>query len=180
MKTYIMSILTLCFLGPCLAAAPVTESSLKGAYIYKFLFFVEWPREVYADSETIVIGILGKAPCGEILKQRQGETINDKKLVIRQFKKDTPIDTLKRCHLLFIDPSLRAKMKKLLESLKYHPVLTVSDARGFGKLGGMINLVVMGDRVRFEVNKTAAERTGIKLRSRLLRLAIRILEENNG
>lgn len=179
MKKYIFLILINGFLILCLAAAPVSEYSLKGAYIYKFLFFVEWPEEAFVNSDSIIIGILGKAPYASILKLKEGEIINGKKLVIKQFYNDTPSELLKSCHLLFIDPSMRIKMGQLLDSLKSHPVLTVSDIGGFGNLGGMINLVVRGDSVKFEINKAAAERVGIKVRSKLLRLAIRIIEENH-
>jgi hypothetical protein len=51
----------------------------------------------------------------------------------------------------------------------------VGDTKGFAKLGGMINFVLEDNRVRFEVNKTAAEQTGMKISSKLLSLAVLVI-----
>jgi hypothetical protein len=51
-------------------------------------------------------------------------------------------------------------------------VLTVSDMPQFTQHGGMIQFVTEAKRVRFEVNLTSAERTGLTLSSQLLKVAI--------
>jgi len=50
-------------------------------------------------------------------------------------------------------------------------VLTVGDTKGFAELGGIINFVLDNDRVRFEVNRKAAEQAGLKISSKLLIVA---------
>ena len=50
-------------------------------------------------------------------------------------------------------------------------VLTVSDIDRFARRGGVIGLVLEGDRIRFEVNLKAAERAQLRLSSDLLKLA---------
>jgi hypothetical protein len=42
----------------------------------------------------------------------------------------------------------------------------------FTRRGGMIQFVIEANRVRFEVNLTIAERTGLTLSSQLLKVAI--------
>jgi hypothetical protein len=44
-------------------------------------------------------------------------------------------------------------------------------------MGGMIALLLNKESMKFEINRAAAERVGIKFRSRLLRLAVRIIGE---
>ena len=51
------------------------------------------------------------------------------------------------------------------------PVLTVSDGKGFSLAGGIIELYVEGGRMRFAINLDAADRSGLRLSSRLLGLA---------
>jgi len=54
-------------------------------------------------------------------------------------------------------------------------VLTVGDTDGFARDGVAINLYTFDNRVRIEVNSTAAARAGVRLSANLMRLA-RIVE----
>jgi hypothetical protein len=54
-------------------------------------------------------------------------------------------------------------------------VLTVGDADGFAASGVAINLYTLENRVRIEVNSSAAVRAGVRLSANLMRLA-RIVE----
>jgi len=47
---------------------------------------------------------------------------------------------------------------------------------GFLESGGIINLLTDHDKIRFEVNMAAAQRAALRIRSRLLRLAVRVLK----
>jgi hypothetical protein len=154
------------------------EYKVKAAYIYRFLFFIDWPQEVFTDSgEPIIIGIIGRDPHGNKLKIiAASETVYNRKLVIKRFKKSAPIADLRKCHLLYVSPVIfRSKIKKILDSLKNFPVLTVSEVKGFVHLGGMINFVIVEEEVKFEINKAAADYTGIKIHSSVLSLAIRVI-----
>jgi hypothetical protein len=44
-------------------------------------------------------------------------------------------------------------------------------------MGGMVNFIEDAGKVRFEVNVAPTEKAGIKIRSRLLRIAVRVLGE---
>jgi hypothetical protein len=58
-----------------------------------------------------------------------------------------------------------------LGGIKTLPVLTVSDGKGFSLAGGIIELYVERGRTRFAINIDAAERSALRLSSRLLGLA---------
>lgn len=153
------------------------EYQIKAGFLYKFLFFVEWPEEVTSQSEdAITIGIIGQDPFGNSFEAVEGRIIQERKLVIQRFAKDTPSESLKHCHILFISASFKEDIKKILQSMRDHPVLTVSEVEGFLELGGMLNFIVQEDRVRFEINRGVADAVGITFRSKLLRVAERILE----
>ena len=51
------------------------------------------------------------------------------------------------------------------------PVRRSGPCKGFAQAGGMIELYVEGGRMRFAINMDAAERSGLRLSSRLLGLA---------
>ena len=54
-------------------------------------------------------------------------------------------------------------------------MLTVGDTGGFLEQGGIVNFVLEGTKVRFEISQEAAQRAGIRISSRLLRLATRVV-----
>lgn len=153
------------------------EYEMKAVFLYQLLHFAEWPQKAFADNEhMITIGILGKDPFGNMFKPVEGDVIDGRRLVIKRFKKGASAESLKACQLLFISSSVGGDVGVVLESLNEYPVLTVSEVKGFAELGGMVNFVVKKDELKFEINKGAAERFGIKFRSKLLRLAVRIVE----
>ncbi len=65
-------------------------------------------------------------------------------------------------------------MKEVLASLGATSVLTVSDLPRFTQRGGMVQFVLEGNRIRFEVNATAVERAGLALSSELLKVAVNV------
>jgi hypothetical protein len=64
-----------------------------------------------------------------------------------------------------------SRLNKIMEGLDKEAVLTVSDMPQFSQRGGMIQFVLEGKKVRFEVNLTAVQRAGLTLSSELLKVA---------
>jgi len=87
------------------------------------------------------------------------------------------IDCLKKCYLLFISQSEKKNTKEIIELLKDSSVLTISDSQGFLDAGGVANFVIEDNKVRFDINLTASEKAGLKIRSQLLRLAKKIIKD---
>jgi hypothetical protein len=75
------------------------------------------------------------------------------------------------CQILFISLSEANRFNKIIEALDKSPVLTVSDIPQFSQHRGMIQFVLDGNRIRFEVNLTATQRAGLTLSSDLLKVA---------
>jgi len=86
------------------------------------------------------------------------------------------IDTLKKCHLLFICQSETKNTKEILDTLNSNGVLTVADTQGFIEDGGIVNFIIEDNKVRFDINLTASEKAGLKIRSQLLRLAKKVIK----
>jgi len=173
---------------------PSQEYQVKAAFLYNFLQFVDWPEENLADSnEPIIIGIIGKDPFKNAFEPIKNKKVKGRAVVTKRFKSfedlkkstenDIPesnqeIKTLTKCHLLFICSSEQKNLKEIIDTVKHHSVLTVSEMEGFLESGGIINWLVEDKKVRFEVNTAAAERAKLKIRSNLLRLAKRIVKED--
>ena len=79
--------------------------------------------------------------------------------------------------MIFISRSEKNRLTEILAALQGSRALTVGETDRFLQRGGMLNLVLVENSVRFEVNLPAAERAGLKLSSRLLGVAKTVLQE---
>ena len=87
------------------------------------------------------------------------------------FVKSRKVEDCLGIHLVFLSSSEIDPYPEIVTALKDSSILTVSDTGNFLALGGMINFIIMDQMVRFEINLKAAEQVGLKISSRLLRLA---------
>jgi hypothetical protein len=168
-------------LSPRCEAAPqdeFPEYQLKAAFLFNFAKFITWPSNAFASDEApLTIGILGDDPFKEHLsKVIADKTVGGRKLAIKHFGAD---DAIEGCCLLFISRSERERVPNILASLKGKSILTVSDFDKFAHRGGMINLVVVSNSIRFEINPEVAEKAGLKISSKLGSYAIVVKTEES-
>jgi len=155
-----------------------TEAQVKAAYLYNFGKFVTWPPDQAENSDSLAICILGKDPFGAVLDTTvAGENINGKKITVRRLAK---MQDGGPCQILYISMSEQGRVRQLLPMARRSGMLTVSDIPSFAQLGGVIGFVTVQDRIRFEVNRDAAERSRIQLSSQLLKVASRVIEKTPG
>lgn len=156
------------------AARPPTDYEVKAAFLLNFARFVEWPRAAHeAPDSPLVIGLVGEDPFGPVLPQIiAGETAQGRRIAIRQLRQDEPP---LGCHVIFFSRSVEDELEGRLARCAGLPVLTVSDTGDFAARGGMIGFVVVRDSVRFEVNPAAASRAGLKISSKLLAVARKVV-----
>ncbi|HWF48309.1 MAG TPA: YfiR family protein [Bryobacteraceae bacterium] len=147
-----------------------TESQVQVAYLYNFGKFVQWPANSAATKSGLFnICVYGQDPFGSTLNATVADGIIDGKRVVAKHIIDAN-ETL-GCQILFISSSEDARLKKILETLNNAAVLTVSDMPRFSQRGGMIQFILEGNRVRFEVDLTATQSAGLALSSELLKVA---------
>jgi len=91
-------------------------------------------------------------------------------VVIREFRAATDATN---CHILFISNSEKGRLPQIIKQLSGSSVLTVGEMPGFTETGGMINFVLEGTKIRFQINNDAANSAGLKISSKLLNLSVR-------
>jgi hypothetical protein len=145
------------------------EYQLKAAFLYNFAQFVEWPADAFASGDApIVIGVLGDNPFGGALEQAvRGKSVNGRGIQIRYYPS---IESIDRCHVLFVSSSQRFNTAAVLQKAG-DSTLTVGDYDGFTRDGGLFRFLTEANKVRFEVNLDAAQRSRLKISSKLLKLA---------
>ena len=150
------------------------EYQIKAAVLYNALKFVEWPAEVLSEaSPTITICVLGEDPFGVALDSIRGKVIKGRTLEIRRLE---GAQDPGGCQVLFISSSEKTRLAQIMQSLKDLRILTVSETKQFAELGGIINLTIEKNNIRFAINVDSAERAGLKVSSELLKLATVVRE----
>lgn len=155
--------------GPVMADSAVDgEYRLKAAYLYNFAKFVEWPPNALAtETSPIVIAVFGDNPFGASLDQVvNGRTVNGHPVTVRYVHRPAELEG---AHLVFVSRNVRTE---ILGQLAGKSVLTVGEGDGFLPAGGMIQFVVVENRVRFAIAEPVAQRAGLKISSQLLALAV--------
>jgi len=147
-----------------------SEYEVKATYLFNFGRFVQWPPSVpAAQGDSFPICVIGEDPFGPVLdKILSGETIDGKAVVAKRVVK---AQDAVNCRVLYISMSEDSGLKDVLAVLDKTGVLTVSDMPQFSRRGGMIQFVMQGDKIRFEVNLTSAQEAGLTLSSDLLKVA---------
>jgi hypothetical protein len=151
-----------------------TEYQIKAAFLYKFLAYVEWPQANNPwPSEALVIGVVGSNALAEeltgIIARRSAP---NHPIAVRKFQGVQSTDGL---HVLFIGKGAAALTEEMLRGTNARPVLTVTESEAAFALGSVINFVIEADRVRFDVALQRAERNNIKISSRLLSVARKVV-----
>lgn len=150
------------------------EYQIKAAVLYNALKFVEWPAEVLSEaSPTITICVLGEDPFGVALNSLSGKLVKGKTLAIRRLE---GFQDPGGCHVVFISASEKTRLAQILQTLKDTRTLTVGEISRFAELGGIINLTIEKNNIRFAINVDSAERAGLKVSSELLKLATVVRE----
>jgi hypothetical protein len=152
-----------------------TESQVMAAYLYNFGKFVKWQGDRLPGPDSLVICVLGKDPFGAVLDETvAGESVDARKIEVRRVSR---VQDASPCSILFISTSEADRLAPILDAAQVLGALTVSDIPHFAERGGIIGFVMLQDRIRFEVNRSMAEQTHLRLSSELLKVASRIIDK---
>ena len=156
-------------------AQEANEQLLKVAFIYNFAKFTTWPDSVFADSKApITFCVIGKHEFGTAFDSVQGKSVGGRTVVVKYLSSYRNKD---ECQLVYVAPSEKSRLPKIVSTSKEIHALTVSDIDGFGESCGIIRMMRgSDDRIGFEINVKAAAESGLKLSSKLLSLAKRQVE----
>jgi hypothetical protein len=161
-------------LGASAQTADSSEYLIKAGFIYNFAQLVQWPSGAFTQTDSpIVIGILGTDPFGTVIDRViENKKLDGRPVIIKRLKwSKEPLKDLKDCNILFVSTSEKEHLDEVIRIVKWLPILTIGETPGFAMRGGIINLTLEGNRVRFEVNIEAAKQANLNISSRLLALA---------
>jgi len=151
-------------------AAEHSEYEIESAMLYNFTKFVDWPGSALgAGGVPVVVGVWGDDGLFPVLAVAlRNKTVYGHPVVVRRL--DSSADP-RSCAVLFVGASDRKEIARIVQSVRGSPVLTIGELVQFSRLGGVLAFIRDGNRIRFEINLDAADRAGLQVSSKLLRLA---------
>jgi hypothetical protein len=146
------------------------EYTVKAAFLYNFVKFVDWPAKAFQRADDpIRICTLGESPIGRTLDETlRGRSFAGRPLVSVRISEPRQANG---CQMLFVGSSEQKPFRAILPKLQTTGLLTVGEEDGFAEAGGMINLKLQDGKIHLEINAEAAERAQLRLSSKLLSLA---------
>ena len=152
---------------------PATEINreylIKAAILFNFAKFASWPETAFSHpGAPLRVCVLGDDPFGAALDSLNGKQVRHRPLATKRI---AGVEAAPQCHILFVSASEESRLPAILDYVGKLPILTVADMGRFANSGGIIALKEVDNRSRIEINLGAAEQAGLKLSSKLLRLA---------
>lgn len=147
------------------------EAELKAEWVRRFVLFTEWPASALPTGTALQLCVQGRDDSMQrALAALDGNTLRGHPLQVRAV---LAADETRGCHVLYLADS---DPRRLFAPPTSAATLTIGEAEGFALAGGGIGLVRENARLRFDVNRVAAARGGLKLGSELLKNARVVLD----
>ena len=148
-----------------------SEYTVKAVFLYSFGRYVQWPETTFKNTaDPFVIGVAGEDSFGGALDEIAAKkTIQERRIVVRRFA--SPDEYRQPCHILFVSRVLSDEQQAaLVAKTQGKPVLVAGESPGFAERGAVVNFIVDGDRIRFELNVNTARQAQLRMDAKLLSL----------
>jgi hypothetical protein len=156
--------------GMGFAADSDLELTVKSAYIYNFIQFIDWQeQESNAVNRPIKICMIGGDPLGEALSELSNRLVKGRSIQVERH--DGATGDLAGYHIVVIGRSAEERLPAILKQLAGANVLTVSDILQFTRKGGGIGLATVNGKVKIEINSSVTLHAGLRISAKLLEVA---------
>lgn len=141
------------------------QAKIKTAMVYNFARFASWPPSRLNGQITLCVS--PDADLYSALMSLDGKDVEQNAIRTRALTSGS--NSL--CHIAYL--SKDAARKDIVADLSRNSVLTISEDSEVAQTT-MISLVKIGRQNRFVINNSLAAQSGIKLSSKLLRIAVEV------
>lgn len=148
------------------------EYQIKAAFVCKFGNYVDWPAQALGPASLpFRIGVLASsAVIEEFRRTAAASSVAGRPVEVKKLARGEALEGL---HAIFVSRAMSAHAAELIAAVQGRPVLTVTELEPGGTTG-MINFVVVEDKVRFDILLPPIVQSGLKISVRLLGVARRV------
>ncbi len=149
-------------LMPMFAEAQVAK--FKAMFTLNFIRYIGWPET--AKQGDFVVGVVRDKELADWLRdQSAGKKFGFQDVVIKEFRSAEEISD---CQVVYISANVNyAKYAADITNKVKKETLIITEAEGATNSGSMINFVVREDKLKFELHKGNASKSGIQFSSKL-------------
>ncbi len=154
--------------------AAANEIVWKANFLAQSAAFIEWPVDSpLHNANAFRWCVYGTFSFGTKLAELTRDlTFDGKRSEVKWIRKDTELSS---CQIIFVSRSEAKNYAKVLDAARAGRALTVGETADFLDAGGMVALFTDGKPPAFEVNLDAVDAAELKLSSRMLALARRVV-----
>ena len=151
-------------------AGSADEYEIRAAMLLNIARFVDWPAwKLDAAHPQFVVCLLGTDPIGPYADRfLQHQVIANHPVAVKHLG---GAEDLAACHLLYVTAGNGRLLNRSRADLAKAAVLTVSEDSNTTSPDQIIGLPTVDEHVQIDVNLGGAQRSGLAISSRLLRLA---------
>ncbi len=161
-------VLVLLMQAPTMASntAGNTQDLIRAAMVFNFCKFVQWPTN--NEPDHLVLGVMSDGFAVPDFSSIDGKSVRNLPLEVRTISSRKE---LAECNLLFIAKSQGMTLQDAFAESRNESILTISEIDDFCTQGGIIQMVPRRGKMRFFINRQAADDAGLTLSSQLLKMA---------
>lgn len=141
------------------------DHRVKASYLLNLLRFVGWPDDVCDPDGQLNLCLCGSDSL-DAYYALHGERVGNRIISVERIG-DIAASVAGDCHILVISGD-----KPLLSVPISRGLLTVGETDGFTARGGIMNLLLIGGRVRFDINEEIAKACGFAVDPKLAKLKV--------
>jgi hypothetical protein len=166
----LLFIVSFIFTLPVVADHNSLEYKIKAGYLYNFTKFISWPA---LQSETFNLCIIGNDPFGTLLNPIEEKLAQGKPMRIIRLPQYQPDQA---CHIAFF----KSAQPHLDKTQNQAPIflldltmamLTVTNHSDFSELGGMIEFIIVDDKIRLQIDLHKLRASGLEISAKLLEVS---------
>ena len=165
------------FVFSCSLAAQSSTSleyRAKAHFLATFPNFIDWPESAFPSPQSsILVCVRGDFGFGTSLAEfTRGIFVHGRSIEVLWVRKD---EELRSCHIVFVSHSESKRYASLLKTLEGASVLTVGETPDFLAAGGAVSFSIQREALQFEIDLLHANKAHLRISSRLLVLARRVV-----
>ncbi|TKB25517.1 YfiR family protein [Desulfopila sp. IMCC35006] len=170
LSMFALLLLLLLSLSVSAVAQPRDEYAVKAAFVFNFAILTEWPAIPIPGPKTdLLLCVVGGGDLPKAFESIEGKKIGERTLHVVAVDKGV---TLPDCQIVFYREEVSTEdLVRTLYAVKGKAVLTIGDKSNVTKLGGAIHFFTDNGKLRFAINPGVISAQGLKLSSRLLKIA---------
>lgn len=133
--------------------------------------YAEWPEN---SSDKFLITVVGKSKVYDELVKKQGYRINNKPVQVNQVNEVGEINSIPQ--LIYLSDSKSSSLEELQGKYGANPVMVVTEREGLHKKGAHMSFIIIeGNKLRFDINKTEMLKRNLKISNNILTIANEII-----